>query len=200
MLFTSISTGYPKQMVRLLPGITWIMITFINKSWSMFCNFFKIWTCELFDNVHVCHHLHPGSAGCQEWGQDDRLAECAICGADNSTAPGNSVRNLPRPQCQPNQTYCTSGECLLSLCAGLWARAQACHQNRKKKKKNLLKLRFWSKAQSSIVNKAVHVKQKSAAAMTGTFYTIHPTYSILHWIALHFVWRSCTENWYSVQR
>ena len=51
------------------------------------------------------------------------------------------IRNLPRPQCQPNQTYCTSGECLLTLCAGLWARAHACHQNRKKKE-NILKLRF----------------------------------------------------------
>ena len=44
------------------------------------------------------------------------------------------VRYLPRPQCQPNQAYCTAGEALLILCAGLWARAQACNQNRKKKK------------------------------------------------------------------
>ena len=44
------------------------------------------------------------------------------------------MRDLPRPQCQPNQTYCTAGEYLLILCAGLLARAQACHQNRKKKK------------------------------------------------------------------
>jgi hypothetical protein len=43
------------------------------------------------------------------------------------------IRDFPRPQCQPNQTYCTAGEALLILCAGLWARAQACHQNRKKK-------------------------------------------------------------------
>ena len=44
------------------------------------------------------------------------------------------IRDLPCPQCQPNQTYCTAGEELLTCCAGLWARAQACHQNRKKKK------------------------------------------------------------------
>ena len=31
-------------------------------------------------------------------------------------------------------------------------------------------------AKSSNVNKAVYVKQGSAAAMTGVFYTIHPTY------------------------
>ena len=47
------------------------------------------------------------------------------------------MRKLPRPQCQPNQTYCTSGESFLTLCAGLWARAQACHQNRKKERKSL---------------------------------------------------------------
>ena len=34
----------------------------------------------------------------------------------------------------PNQTYFISGECLLTMCAGLWARAQAFHHNRKKKK------------------------------------------------------------------
>jgi hypothetical protein len=53
-----------------------------------------------------------------------------------------------------------------------------------------MKLWFWSKAQSSILNKAVHVKQWSAAAMTGTFHTIHSTYQILHWTALQF----CREN------
>ena len=29
------------------------------------------------------------------------------------------IRDLPSPQCQPNQTYCTAGEGLLTLCAGL---------------------------------------------------------------------------------
>ena len=43
------------------------------------------------------------------------------------------IRNLPSPQCQPNQTLCTAGEGLLTWCAGLWARAQACHYNRQKK-------------------------------------------------------------------
>ena len=32
IIFTPISTSYPKQMVKLYPGITWFMITFINKS------------------------------------------------------------------------------------------------------------------------------------------------------------------------
>ena len=32
------------------------------------------------------------------------------------------------PQCQPNQTYCTAGESLLTSSAGLWARAQAFHK------------------------------------------------------------------------
>ena len=36
---------------------------------------------------------------------------------------GDVIRDLPRPQCQPNQTCCTAGEALLTLCAGLWARA-----------------------------------------------------------------------------
>ena len=30
--------------------------------------------------------------------------------------------------------------------------------------------------------------------MTGAFYTIHPTYSILHWIAMHLSWQSCIET------
>ena len=30
--------------------------------------------------------------------------------------------------------------------------------------------------------------------MTGTFYTIHPTYSILRLIVLHLLWQSCTES------
>ena len=38
----------------------------------------------------------------------------------------------PSPQYQPNQTFCTAGEVLLTWCAGLWARAQACHKDRKK--------------------------------------------------------------------
>ena len=46
----------------------------------------------------------------------------------------SAMRDLPRPQCQPKQTYCTAGEALLTLIAGLWARAQVCHQDRKKKK------------------------------------------------------------------
>ena len=54
------------------------------------------------------------------------------------------MRDLPRPHCQPNQTYCTAGESLLTE---LWARAQACHQNRKKNK-NHFDLWFWSKAKS----------------------------------------------------
>ena len=43
------------------------------------------------------------------------------------------IRDLTRPQCKANQTHCTAGEALLTLCDGLWARAQGCHQNRKKK-------------------------------------------------------------------
>ena len=43
------------------------------------------------------------------------------------------IRDFSSPQCQPNQTYCTAGESLLTWCAGLWARAQACHWNRQKK-------------------------------------------------------------------
>ena len=43
------------------------------------------------------------------------------------------IKDLSSPQCQPNQTYCTAGESLLTWCAGLWARAQACHWNRQKK-------------------------------------------------------------------
>ena len=39
---------------------------------------------------------------------------------------------FPSPQHQPNQTCCTAGEVLLTWCAGLWARAQACHKDRKK--------------------------------------------------------------------
>ena len=31
------------------------------------------------------------------------------------------IRDLPHPQCQPNQTYCTAVEALLILFAGLWA-------------------------------------------------------------------------------
>jgi hypothetical protein len=34
----------------------------------------------------------------------------------------------------------------------------------------------------------------AAAAMTGTFYTIHPTSPILHCTALHLLWQSCTET------
>ena len=62
----------PSKIVKLKPGNTWFMITFINKG--------------------VC--LHPSSAGCHEWVQDDRLAECAICGADTSAAPGNRGLNI----------------------------------------------------------------------------------------------------------
>ena len=54
---------------------------------------------------------------------------------------------------------------------------------------------WWmGKAKSSNVNKAVHVKQWSAAAMTGAFYTIHPTYLILQWSALHLLWQSYTKT------
>ena len=58
---------------------------------------------------------------------------------NQTTSP--PIRDLPSPQCQPNQRYCTAGKCLLTLCVGLWARAQACHQNRKKEE-NILKLWF----------------------------------------------------------
>ena len=44
--------------------------------------------------------------------------------------PPKNIKDLPRP---PYQTYCTAGEGLLTLFAGLWARAQACPQNRKKR-------------------------------------------------------------------
>ena len=46
---------------------------------------------------------------------------------------GRGIRDCSSPQCQPNQTYCTAGKSLLTWCAGLWARAQACHWNRQKK-------------------------------------------------------------------
>ena len=39
---------------------------------------------------------------------------------------------FPSPQYQPTQTYCTAGEVLLTWCAGLWARAQACYNYRKR--------------------------------------------------------------------
>ena len=48
-------------------------------------------------------------------------------------SPPPPIRDFSSPQCQPNQTYCTAGECLLTWCAGPWARARACHWNRKKK-------------------------------------------------------------------
>ena len=44
------------------------------------------------------------------------------------------IKDLTSPQCQPNQTHCTAGGGLLTWCAGLWARAQACHQNSNKRK------------------------------------------------------------------
>ena len=44
--------------------------------------------------------LHTSSAGCYEWEQYDRLAECAICGTDNSYALGNSGINI---QIRPRQ-------------------------------------------------------------------------------------------------
>ena len=44
------------------------------------------------------------------------------------------IRDFSSPQWQPNQTYCTAGESLLTCSAGLWARAQACHWNRQKSK------------------------------------------------------------------
>ena len=47
----------------------------------------------------------------------------------------------PSPQYQPNRTFCTAGEGLLTWCAGLRARAQACHKDRKKNI-NSLELRF----------------------------------------------------------
>jgi hypothetical protein len=34
---------------------------------------------------------------------------------------GQTIRDFSSPQCQPNQTYCTAGESLLTWCAGLWA-------------------------------------------------------------------------------
>ena len=46
-------------------------------------------------------------------------------GESVKTWPNAGRKNLPCPQCQPNQTYCTAGEALLTLCAGLWVRAQA---------------------------------------------------------------------------
>ena len=47
------------------------------------------------------------------------------------------IRDLPRPQCQPNKTYCTAVEGFLIWFSGLWDRNQACHQNRKKERKSL---------------------------------------------------------------
>ena len=43
---------------------------------------------------------------------------------------GGTLGNLSSPQYQPNQMCCTAGEGLLTWCAGLWARAQPCCQNR----------------------------------------------------------------------
>ena len=43
------------------------------------------------------------------------------------------IRDFSSPQGQPNQTYCTAGESLLTWCAGLCATAQAFHWNRQKK-------------------------------------------------------------------
>ena len=68
------------------------MITFINKSKSAFYNIFKILMCKLFNHFHVCYwlaeprnvRLHPSYVIFREWGQDDKLAECAIGGTDNS--------------------------------------------------------------------------------------------------------------------
>ena len=65
-----------------------------------------------------------------------------------------SMKDLPRPQCQPNQTYCTAGEALLAMSAGLWAMARACHQNRKKNPEITWRYVSEEKAKSSNVNKA----------------------------------------------
>ena len=65
-------------------------------------NFFSKSECVNFSTISmtswlakprsVC--LHSSSAGYQKWGQDDGLAECAICGAENSATSGNSGLNI----------------------------------------------------------------------------------------------------------
>ena len=40
LIYTSISTGFSKQKMKVSPGISLFMIAFINKSQSSICNFF----------------------------------------------------------------------------------------------------------------------------------------------------------------
>ena len=44
---------------------------------------------------------YPSSTSSQQWGQNDRLTECAICGSPNSTSPGYSPLYLAEASQEP---------------------------------------------------------------------------------------------------
>ena len=51
--------------------------------------------------------------GCDTW-----HLTCDTWHVAHGTWHVTCIRDLPRPQCQSNQTYCTAGEALLIFCAG----------------------------------------------------------------------------------
>ena len=97
-------------------------------------------------------------------------------------AGGRGIIIFSSPQCQQNQAYCRGGESLLTWCAGLWARAQACHWNHKKV--NYLEQRFWSIELSSSRQRAfdemnTKCKQGSLSA-AGQLYVSKPLLQVVY--------------------
>ena len=87
------------------------MIDFSNKSWNPFCyckNFFFINFSTTF--MFAVDSQSPGvfactPVSCQQWGQNYRLAECAICGSYNSTGLGNSALNIQDKPMTPGKPW-----------------------------------------------------------------------------------------------
>ena len=65
--------------------------------------------------IHLCYWC-PKRRAEGRFGALWTLSELKV-GTLGKTPP---IRDLPRPQCQPNRTYCTAGEALLTSCAGLY--------------------------------------------------------------------------------
>ena len=103
------------------------------------------------------------------------------------------IRDFSSPQCQPNQTYCTAGESLLTWCAGLWARAQACHWNRKKKvnylEQRVCSIELTSRRKRALDKMNTKCKQSSLSA-AGQLYASKPLLQVVY-----FFWRFQWQAW-----
>ena len=104
---------------------------FMSKSCQIWDHFFSLLFPKGFKNLKKFWHWTLGSGGRKTFKRSDQMQKKSIKKtffaatilhpllAQVFKSEGQKIRDFSSPQCQPNQTYCTAGESLLTWCAGL---------------------------------------------------------------------------------